>query len=91
MMTPVVCVDFSSGRGDGCVWARVCWAHQDDVPEVLSERRYLPRQGGRWLTAGPAPSLAVLAREFAGDFWEGYGAERVVGVGVWGVVVIVAR
>lgn len=45
MMTPVVCVDFSAGRGDACVWARVCWAHQDEIPEFVSERQYFPGVG----------------------------------------------
>ncbi|HEX2875157.1 MAG TPA: hypothetical protein VHP33_28090 [Polyangiaceae bacterium] len=85
MMTPVVCVDFSSGRGDGCVWARVCWAHQDDVPEVLSERRYLPGFGHYWEPvtndAGettpnpeykPTPPLLVVGplQHQLGKFWQ---------------------
>lgn len=47
LMQPVVCLDFSSGRGDAVVWSRVCWARQDDTPELVSERRYMPGFGGK--------------------------------------------
>jgi hypothetical protein len=40
MMAPIVSFDFSSGRGDATVWARVAWAHRPQVPEYLAERRY---------------------------------------------------
>lgn len=45
MMTPVVTIDFSGGRGDACVWSRICWAHQDELPEFVSEKKYMPGVG----------------------------------------------
>lgn len=48
LMAPVVCLDFSSGRSDAVVWSKVAWARQDDVPEFVSERMWMPGFG-----AGP--------------------------------------
>lgn len=93
MMGPVVTLDFSSGRGDAVVWSRVCWAHQDDVPEVLSERRYLPGHGYYFepITneAGettpnpdfkPAPPLLVVGPldHQLGKFWQSLASTQLV-------------
>lgn len=48
LMQPVVCLDFSSGRGDAVVWSKVAWARQDETPEFESERCYLPQLGHYW-------------------------------------------
>ena len=37
---PVVCLDFSSGRGDSVVWAAMRWAWQIQVPEFRHQTRH---------------------------------------------------
>jgi hypothetical protein len=93
MAQAVVTLDFTAGRGDGCVWSRIAWAHEPEVPEVLSERRYLPGVGDYWEPivdeAGattpnpdfkPTPPLLVVGpiEHQLGKFWQSLSSSDLV-------------
>lgn len=93
LMQPVVCLDFSSGRGDAVVWSRVCWARQDETPELVSERRYVHGIGHFWEPvvdeAGntmpnpdfePRPPLLVIGpvEHQLGTFWHSLPSTQLV-------------
>lgn len=92
-MAPVVCLDFSSGRGDAVVWSRTCWAHREQVPQVVCERNFLPGVGFHWEPvlddAGnttpnpdfrPTPPLLLFGPmgHQVGAFWQSIASEALV-------------
>jgi hypothetical protein len=93
LMQPVVCLDFSSGRGDAVVWSKVVWGRQDETPALVSERRYLPGHGFYWeplLDADgrptpnpdfePRPPLLVVGpiQHQLGTFWHSLPSTQLV-------------